>query len=240
MHIMLGKDDKKMGAARAICVGDNGIIGASDAVLLSGFDSDKKVRAIQSLNSTFKLTIAGEIKDIDLSCDEDYSMEDVIGMYRLKTSRYTFIGPLQLGMILGGADENLLKDAERLGDFMGTAFQIRDDILGIYGTEDATGKSNVADIEEGKKTVLTCFFKDNASEEQKRIFEKSYGKGNCDENTADTVRRLLDESGARAYAEKLCREYTDKAVSVIDEMELNAGHRDGLLGMVEYLNDRVS
>lgn len=238
MHVRLGGG--RTGISKAICVGDSGIIAAADAVLLTGFDDERKVKAVQSLNETFKLTIAGEIKDIELSDVKDCSMEDVLTMYELKTSRYTFTGPMQLGMILGGADEELLHGAVELGRLTGTAFQIKDDILGIYGDIKDTGKSNVSDIEEGKKTVLTAFFTDRASDEMKAEIDGLYGRGFCDEGMAARVRTILDESGAHAYAEDLLQDYSKRASEVIENLPVAKDHKDILFGLIEYLNERVS
>ena len=238
MHVRLGGGSS--GISKAICVGDYGIISAADAVLLTKFDDDRKVKAIQSLNETFKLTIAGEIKDIELSEEENCSMEDILTMYELKTSRYTFIGPIQLGMILGGADEELLNGAGEFGRLTGIAFQIKDDILGIYGDTKNTGKSNVSDIEEGKKTVLTAFFTDRASDEMKAEFDGLYGRGFCDEGMAARVRELFDECGAHAYAEGLLQDYSKRASGVIENLPVAKDHKDILFGLIEYLNERVS
>ena len=164
-------------------------------------------------------------------------MEDIIRMYELKTSWYTFIGPLQLGIILGGGDDELLKQAEKAGRLIGIAFQIRDDLIGIYGETHITGKSNLSDIEEGKKTVLTSYFGDKASPKEKEEFNSIYGKGKCDEQGGASIRRLLDESGAHSSAEKLYRKYIDEAMDAISEMTIPSRHKDILYGLIEYLNE---
>ncbi len=238
MHIELGNGQE--GISKAICVGDLGLLTAGEAVMRTGFNDAVKVRAALNLVESLKLTVAGEIRDIELSCEEDCSIDDIVKMYELKTAQYTFIGPLQLGMLLGGASKELLSDAFTAGRLIGIAFQIKDDILGIYGAADTTGKSSVSDIEEGKKTVLTAYFKDNASFEKKEEFSMLYGRGRCDEKKAANIRKLLDESGASSYAEAKCREYTTKARNVVEKMQIPDQCRDALLGMLEYMNDRDS
>ena len=237
MHVTLGND--KDGISKAICVGDLGILAASDAILITGFEDELKTKAIESLHRVFKLTIAGEIKDIELASASDYTMDDIIKMYELKTSWYTLIGPLELGLILGRADEELLETFKEAGKDLGIAFQIRDDILGIYGASETTGKSVVSDIEEGKKTVLTSYFEAKASYYNKEEFHSIYGKGKCDSSGAEVIGRLLEESGARGFAEGLCREYTDKAVELINKTDISERYREVLFGLIEYMNDRA-
>lgn len=161
MHVALGDD--QTGISKAICLGDLGVISASDTIFSSKFDSSLKLKALVNQNKIFRLTLAGELKDIELSIQSEYSIEEIISMYELKTAWYSFIGPIQLGMILGGSSDSLLKQAEAFGKPVGIAFQINDDLKGIYGMSEITGKSSLTDIKEGKKTILTCYFTKQAS-----------------------------------------------------------------------------
>ncbi len=236
MHVALGGGQS--GISKAICVGDSGILTSGDLILMTGFEEGRKLKALSNQNKVFRLTIAGELKDIELSGETDPHLEDIIRMYELKTSWYTFIGPLQLGIILGGGDEKLFNDAAELGRLFGIAFQIMDDVLGIFGEEAATGKDSSSDMEEGKKTVLTCYFKDTASTGEKMEFDRLYGKGKLSASDADKVRQLLRSNGAREKALELCRKYTEEALSLIWEMDIKREQREILLGFLDYLNER--
>ncbi len=237
MHIRLG--DNWDGISKAICIGDLGIVSALDTIAMTEeFDSNKKIRALVNQNKVYKLTVAGELKDIELSEERKCTLSDVIVMYELKTSWYSFIGPLQLGLILGGADDNLIKSAEEFGRFLGIAFQIKDDISGIYGKSTDTGKSSVTDIEEGKNTVLTCYYRSEQSKddvEKIKIFDSIYGTGVCNEQILKHIHCLFDEVGVRDYAEELCKKYIGMAVSIIDDMTISTDIKDILYGLVEYL-----
>ena len=225
-----------LGVPKAICLGDFGIVAAYDALTLTDFDASRKLQAVANQSKVFKLTIAGELKDIELADDDDYTLDDVLTMYEMKTSWYTFTGPLQLGAILGGADDNLLADIERLGRLMGIAFQIKDDITGIYGNVQEAGKSNLSDIEEGKKTVLTSYFRDKASQDDEREFESVYGKGVCTQDGNIKVRSLLDKSGAHSSAESLLKKYIDEAREAVSTMRISQHHKDIICGMLDYLS----
>ena len=234
MYAALGNNHD--GISKAICLGDFGIVAAYDALTLSGFDAARTLQAMANQSKVFKITIAGELKDIELAGCEEYSLDDILTMYEMKTSWYTFTGPLQLGAILGGGDKNLLADIERLGSLMGIAFQIKDDITGIYGNIQDSGKSNLSDIEEGKKTVLTCYFRKNASREEREEFDSLYGKGKCTQKDNIRIRELLDGSGAHSSAEKLLGEYIAGAEESVSSMNISQYHKDILRGMLEYMS----
>ncbi len=232
----------QFGTPIAICLGDTGIVAAYDAILLSGFSDDRKLKALMNQSKIFKLTVTGQFKDIELSDKHGCTLDEIITMYELKTAYYTFIGPLQLGIILGGGSDDLLREARELGRLVGIAFQIKDDIIGIYGKTEITGKSTVSDIEEGKNTVLTSYFRENASPYMLNEFNALYGKKNCPVTEADCarIRDLLDESNAHAMTLALYAKYINEALKVLDNMNISDYHKDILHGMIEYLNNRES
>lgn len=138
---------------------------------------------LKYFNQVIINTIQGEVIDVILPFEEqkfcsneDDLVDSITEIYRLKTAWYTVIGPLCLGMILaGGADENI-KKIEGFAENLGIAFQIKDDILGIYADEDNIGKNVGADITEFKQILLYAYIRN-----QKEYFSnllRYYGKEN--------------------------------------------------------------
>ena len=236
MHITLGGDQN--GISKAICLGDIGLFAAVDLVARADFDSDLVRKAIMHQIKVFELTGAGEIKDIELAVADSADEERIVKMYRLKTSWYTMIGPMQLGAILGGADETLMQQIEKIGMAMGIAFQIVDDIIGIYGKSDKIGKSNLSDMQEGKKTVLSAHFFAHASKKQADALRAVYGNRESGAEELQTVRALFRETGSFDYANALCKHYADEASAVIDTMQVDAKYRDILHSFLDYLCGR--
>lgn len=236
MHITLGGD--QIGISKAICLGDIGLFAAIDLVARAEFDSDLVRKAIMHQIKVFELTGAGEIKDIELAAADSATEARIVQMYRLKTSWYTIIGPMQLGAILGGADEMLLQQIEQIGTAMGIAFQIVDDIIGIYGKSDKIGKSNLSDMQEGKKTVLSAHFFANASKQQADALRAVYGRRDSGAEALQTVRALFRETGSYDYASALCRQYADEAGAVIAEMQIDEKYREILRSFLDYLCGR--
>ncbi|MEY8519113.1 polyprenyl synthetase family protein [Lachnospiraceae bacterium 29-84] len=236
MHVMLGNNHTAL--SKAICIGDIGILLATEIIAKSDFDCAIIEKAIVHQSKVFKLTIAGELKDIGLSENSLYALDDIITMYELKTSWYTIIGPLQLGAILGNATPEVLTQLEKVGSAMGIAFQIKDDILGIFGEVDVIGKSNLSDMQEGKKTILTEHFINHASTAEKEEFASIYGHKESGSVELLRIQKLLKDSYSYAYAIELCRKYIEDAKSTIFSMQISNYHRQILLGFLNYLDSR--
>ena len=236
MHKDLGEGHD--GISKSICVGDLGIIAAIEILQNSTFDDSIKLRAITHQNKVFSQTIAGELKDIEFSYAGRAKESDILSMYRLKTAQYTVSGPLVLGAILAGADENQIKLLSDYGDSVGICFQIRDDILGLFGSEKELGKSILSDMCEGKKTVLVSHFDSNANEDLKQTFYSVYGKATSAEDGLNLVRRLITDCGSLKYAEGMCVKYVNDATVILEKIDINAEGKKLLLDLLEYMTNR--
>ena len=236
MHKDLGKGHD--GVSKSICVGDLGIISAVEILTKCGFSDEIKLRAISHQNRVFCDTIAGELKDIEFSYAERVEECDILDMYKLKTAQYTVSGPLVLGAILAGASEDAIAKLSLFGDSVGISFQIRDDILGIYGDEKQVGKSILSDMCEGKKTVLVSHFDRTADEKAKEEFYAVYGKADSTLCDLEKVRKLLIDNGSLSYAEGLCKEYVDRAEVLIGELAGDENKAELLSGLLLYMTSR--
>ena len=131
--------------------------------------------------------------------------KSVFDIYHLKTSRYSVVGPLHLGMLLGGASEHELKTIDSLADDLGVAFQIKDDLLGIFAEEENLGKNVGSDISEFKQTILYAYVREHDAEAFRKLL-KFYGKKKVTKKDLEAVRAIFTDSGAKAYAEKKMEE----------------------------------
>ncbi|MCR5307026.1 MAG: polyprenyl synthetase family protein [Oscillospiraceae bacterium] len=236
LHMALGGGHTAV--SKAICVGDIGLYAAVDMVTRADYAPENVKRAIAHQIRVYQMTVTGELMDIELSEKTAYSLDEILQMYACKTSWYTMIGPMQLGAILAGADETMIDQIARMGYAMGIAFQIMDDIIGVFGDRKVIGKSNLSDMQEGKQTVLTSHFLAHADEAQLAAFRQVYGKRDGGEAEIQRVRELLREAGSEAYANALCKEYVDRAGAVLDEMQIDDRCRSILRCLQEYLCGR--
>lgn len=228
------------GKSQAIGLGDAGLFLATKLIADSDFDDRYKNKALFFFSQTLVDTALGEILDVELPHLGEANEKDIIKIFELKTAYYTIIGPLSLGAILAGAQKGLLDQIYDFGLNLGIAFQIQDDILGVFGDEETIGKSVTSDIEEGKITLLLSFAKEQGSEEEKQLLKDLYGIGKITNKDLEKIRKVFKNSGALEYANKRAIEYVGLAKNVIKGMEISEAHKKLLLEMADFVVKRQS
>lgn len=228
----------------AICAGGLGMCYANQKVAEAYSGSDHLGILLKYFNEVIIKTIQGEIIDLMLpfeeqNCplNEDDLVDSITEIYRLKTAWYTVIGPLCLGMILaGGADEDI-KKIESFAENLGIAFQIKDDILGIYADEDNLGKNIGSDITEFKQTLLYAYIR-NQNEYFSNLL-RYYGNENLTYEDVNAIRDLFSKSGALAYAEQEMNRYFELAIKSLESMKFIPQEKETILfGLIWYLKLR--
>jgi len=169
--------------------------------------------------------------------NHDLSEDDILEIYRLKTSWYTIVGPFALGLILGGAKTKDIKEFETILEPLGIAFQIKDDILGIYSNNEVLGKPVFSDIEEFKQTILYSYIKLNKPNEYKELL-KYYGQKGLSKDDAIKVQELIKSSGSLEYATNKMNELFDITEEKLRLIHVNDYVKNILLGLTTYLKIR--
>lgn len=225
--------------SQTICLGDIGFFLAYKLISGSKFPEKEKNLAIQFFTRSMLDTALGEVLDVELPHqNQEKSQDDVLTIFHLKTAMYTIIGPLSLGVILGGGQEKLLQDIADFGHNLGIAFQIQDDILGVFGDEETLGKSVTSDIEEGKLTLLCLHSLENASQQQKEILDKYYGKGEIGVEELEQIKKVFIDTGALEHSQNKAQELVKSAQETILGMEIPEDKKDLLLQMADFLVKR--
>lgn len=226
----------------ALCIGDLGFFYTNE-MITKKYKNDKNLAKLLSYyNNIVIKTIKGEIIDVALPFieknDKKHTLheEDIIEIYRLKTSWYTVVGPFVLGMILGNSKVKDIETFEKVLEPLGIAFQIKDDILGIYSSKEILGKSVYSDIEEFKQTILYSYIKINRNDLLDELL-KYYGK-NITEEESKKVQKLFEDSGALEYATNKMNEMFDEVYTNIKSMDIKEYTKDILLGLILFLRLR--
>lgn len=200
-----------------------------------------KLSALRLINEAMLTTTQGQINDIMNGVVLQISERDVRQVLVWKTAYYTFLNPLEFGMALAGTS---LENAEWLRDYAvhaGTSFQLTDDIIGVYGTDGETGKSNLDDLREGKMTLLMARALDKANDAQKRTLLNMLGRQDIDENDREAAMTILDDTGAYLYVTELAEREGQLAMEALDNAESVWGSDLPFLrGIVEYVRSRNS
>ena len=232
-------DAKKISESISICIGDYGYFKVNE-IIIKHYQKDPNFGKIFNYYNDIVLkTIEGELTDVVLAFEGKYKEikdldENIMLIYKLKTSFYTIIGPLSLGLILGGIEDDKLEEIKNFGEKVGIAFQIQDDILGIYAD---MGKVIGSDIKEFKQTILYSFTMKN--EKYKNELLKYYGKENITEVEINETRRIFKECGAYDYAYNLMNKYYDEGIEIIKNNKwIKEEDKNIIYGFVQYLKGR--
>jgi len=227
------------GISQTICLGDIGYFLAARLIAENSFPVERKNKAMILFSQAILETALGQMLDVEIPYSKGEKEEvDALTIFRLKTARYTIVGPLQLGAILAGASEQLLEDITNFGDKLGIAFQIQDDILGVFGDEKGLGKSVTSDIEEGKNTLLIIHALKNSNLKQKEILNSFYGRGKIGEQELEQIKQVFVDTGALKYSQDKARELISQAREVIERMEMGDKYRQLLIQMSGFLVQR--
>ncbi len=225
------------GTAMAIIAGDIACGMAVEAIATAGFPADRQLRAIQKISEISVNVGHGQALDVLSSCKSICAEEDPILVNRLKTTCYTIEGPLHLGGMLAGASEYELDAFQDYAIPLGQAFQIQDDILGLYGSAERLGKPIGSDLKEGKKTLLIVKALEMADKEDAAIINNALGNPTQTGDQVEAVRTAVRRSGALDYSRDFAASLVEKAKAALPT-ELRPEGRGFLLGIADYLVNR--
>lgn len=197
----------------ALLAGDINSGLALEMILDSSFDDVLKVRAARRMARMIFEIAGGELADVLVMFDpdEDVTEERLLSIMRSKTASYSFSTPLQLGAILAGAGQDELDRIEELAAPLGIAFQITDDLLGMFGDEAVTGKPSTSDLKEGKRTLLIHYGLQLASPQERQTISHNLGNKDLGGDGHQKVAEILETCGAHARAQAEAAKYATLA-----------------------------
>lgn len=199
------------------------------------FSQNIQAQLINRLGRSIFEVIGGELLDVEAAFVNDVVF-DPLKIYRYKTASYSFIGPLLSGAICAGADGDTLQMLERFAEKIGVAYQLQDDLLGVFGDEKETGKSTLSDLREGKQTLLINFHKDLMNKEQLGNFKK-FGDSHASEEELIAIRVDMQASGAQQKMVNVTDKYFNEIVSILENMP-DGVRRQELTYLVQKIKTR--
>ncbi|MFA7169861.1 MAG: polyprenyl synthetase family protein [Candidatus Paceibacterota bacterium] len=197
------------GVSMAINVGDIVSSWSYEILFKSDFDCLKKQYATEKMSQIVEDTLTGQVLDEFLEMGVDFDEKKIYKVQNYKTARYTICGPLQLGAIFAGADEEELRFISDFSIPLGIAYQIQDDILGVFGDKEKIGKPVGSDIKEGKKTLLMSYALRKTSDKEKNFLYSCLGKKDLNEDEVQKVREIIRDSGALEYSRQKIDEFIE-------------------------------
>jgi geranylgeranyl diphosphate synthase type II len=188
-------------------------------------------QAVAILSRGIFEVIGGELLDTENAFVTDTTIS-AEAIARYKTASYSFISPLTMGAALAGAPETELQALKQLAKQVGIGYQLRDDLLGVFGDESTTGKSTSTDIIEGKRTYLIEQFERVATDAQRQAFFSVFHKSHASEEALHNARKLLIEAGARAAVEEKIDTLRDQSMAIIQTLSISEASKATLTELV--------
>lgn len=228
------------GQAMSILAGD---LAGQQAILLlsqSPFPPERVTRALTRYAEVALDVCYGQALDMVLPERglEEITEEEVLCVAEYKTAHYTIEGPLHLGAILAGAGEEELARLSAYGIPVGIAFQIRDDLLGMFGDEATIGKSAESDLREGKRTLLVLGAWERADAAQRAILKRALGNPGATAADLAAAREVIESTGTRAATIQRMRELVDRAKEALADLPITPRAAHFLLELADYVASR--
>ncbi len=208
------------GESAALLAGDLLLHAAIDQTARVAASPDVRGRLLDALQEAVFVTAAGELADVALATGMSApGLDEVLATTERKTAAYSVAGPLVAGAVLAGGAEGVLDALAEYGRLVGTAFQLGDDLLGVFGRAETTGKPARGDLRQGKETSLIAFARATSRWPD---LAGSFGRPELPEVEAERLAAALEECGARAFVEGLLAEHVAAAIAMLDARPLPA------------------
>lgn len=226
-------DSAHYGTSAAILAGDVSLVWADDMLFNAGLSAAAITRLLPAWQAMRTEVLGGQLLDITSEASGESSLETAEKINLYKTAAYTIERPLHLGASIAGAPDNLVSAYRSFGRDIGIAFQLRDDLLGVFGDPEITGKPAGDDLSAGKRTVLIAntlrILQETAPEKAKFVSAK-LGAVHTPEEIAE-LRDVIAESGAANAVEKQIDMLTQRAFSTLEAADLPDDNRATLIEM---------
>ncbi len=243
MHAMLDNYLKHFGKLKfsgqdmALVAGDVMYAMAIDAFLSIKEEPCRKEKALKNFIRAAIFTGGGEFIELvnDTKKIHQVSRKDIYKIYDYKTAHYTFATPLSTGAILAGASPKTIENISRYGIFLGRAFQIKDDILGVFGDEKKIGKSTLSDLQESKKTVLIWKAYQQGSVREKSLIKRVLTKKRVTKKDLRAIRLVMEKTGALRFAQEEIDRLTHNAQDLVKTLPMRKKYRQILKNYPDQL-----
>ncbi|MCG8556906.1 MAG: polyprenyl synthetase family protein [Proteobacteria bacterium] len=227
LHVRFGKryQSRHMGACLAVLAGDLANAMALELLLGCSFPTATRARAYATFAQASQEVVVGQQLDL-------LGHRDVACVARLKTGSYTLRAPLRLGALLFDAGDDQLEALDRFARPAGLAFQMRDDLLDVFGEAGRVGKPFASDLRQGRRTALVEQAEMQLAAGDRRAFAQVHGNTQASDAQIRTVVDLLERRGVKAHAEARLQALVADARAALDAAPLDPSPLSELLDVL--------
>ncbi|GAA3722216.1 polyprenyl synthetase family protein [Streptomyces tremellae] len=206
------------GMGAAVLLGDLALVWSDELLHTAGLEPGRLAEVLPLVAEMRSEVMYGQLLDLCTTGRRPSGDVDAaLHVIRYKTAKYTMERPLQIGAALAGGPPEVLDACSAFGVPLGEAFQLRDDLLGVFGDPGTTGKPALDDLREGKATVLMAHAVRAANPAQLEVLHTLVGDPGLTRRQAKEVRRVLEETGAREAVEEMIEERRAQALRALDD-----------------------
>jgi geranylgeranyl diphosphate synthase, type I len=202
-----------------------------------GISPSRQLLLGERLDEVSLKLIEGQYLDIGFEDRFDIKVSDYLTMINGKTAAL-ISGSMEIGALIGTDDETVVKSFAEAGRNLGLAFQIRDDILGIWGKQVETGKPSGNDIRRKKKSYPVVFALESTSGANRKQLLEIYQNGFMTESEVNEVMAIFERAGARDNAQKLIEKYSSQARQAFNRTDPTASAKREMEDLLQFLTDR--
>jgi geranylgeranyl diphosphate synthase type I len=225
----------QFGLSASVLIGDLALIWSDQMLNSSGIKNESLLAALSVHDEMRVELIAGQYLDVFEQARGTQSVAQALNIARYKSAKYTIERPLHLGAAIAIPDAakraQIVSIYSEFGLPLGEAFQLRDDLLGVFGDPKVTGKPAGDDLREGKRTVLMAMTHDRISGPAEAEFLKEFGNHDISESAIARLQEIIAETGAAMHVEDLIEELTSTALEAINRDEIDSQARKLLTEM---------
>jgi len=226
------------GLGAAILLGDLCLSWADELLMACGLPAESVLRGKRVYDVMRTELMAGQYLDLLEQAVGGGSAERAMRVVRYKSAKYTIERPLHLGAALAGAPDQLIVAYSGYGLPLGEAFQLRDDVLGVFGDPAQTGKPAGDDLREGKRTVLVATALESASPGQQSLIRANLGDPALNAAGVAALREVITQTGALAHVEALIEQLTLQSLAALDSADIDESAREVLIGLAHAATAR--
>ncbi|MFC6010505.1 polyprenyl synthetase family protein [Nocardia lasii] len=233
----LSGSSTRFGESAAILLADLYLVWAERMLRESGLPAPALDRVWPRYDAMRSELAVGQLADLTNDANRQPTVGTVLDIARRKSGNYTVRRPLELGAAMAGCDEHVLRVLGDYGDVIGEAFQLRDDLLGIFGDPAATGKPAGDDIRERKATTVLALADQLATPPDRARLRELWRADSIDEHGVALAQSVITDSGARRRAEQMIDDRVEHARRLVADLEPSVG--DALYRMALLCTQRA-
>ncbi len=219
------------GVGAAILLGDLCLSWADAVMLTASLPAESLARAKRVYDEMRTELMAGQYLDLLEQARRGGSVDRALRVVRYKSAKYTIERPLHIGAAIADAPAEIFAAYTGYGLPLGEAFQLRDDVLGVFGDPTETGKPAGDDLREGKRTVLIAIATERATPAQASVLHRYLGDPALDARGVESLREVIEDTGARQSTEDLIGQLLDSSLAALDSAPLDPVAAEVLTGL---------